>query len=60
MSAGGMSGTSKMGGISSLKAIIQCNDTWRELDLDLGLEILLIKRMAWLDTRNKNSMSCLT
>ena len=38
----------------------KCNNTWQGLDLELGLEVLLIKRTAWLDSKNEDSMGCLT
>ena len=37
-----------------------CDNTWQKLCLELGLKVLLIKRTAWLDYRDKNSMGCLT
>ena len=37
-----------------------CDNTWGGLNLEHGLEVLLIKKMAWFDFRDKNSMSCLT
>ena len=37
-----------------------CDNTWRGLGLEFGLEVLLIKRTAWLDSRDENSMGCLT
>ena len=37
-----------------------CHNTWQGLGLELGLEVLLIKRTAWFDSRDENSMGCLT
>ena len=41
----------------------KCDNTWQELGLSglqLGLKVLLIKKTAWLDFRDKNNMGYLT